>query len=123
MARGAAAVSEQFKQALDGITRVRGVRGALLVTDDDGLVIADAVMEGVRGDAVAALAASLTARMARATVGAGVGEQNFLQLQAEHGTLLTMPAPNGVLVVVLAEKDVNVGLVRLEMLRAVEAVK
>lgn len=116
-------MSEQFKQALNGITRVRGVRGALMVTDDDGLIIADAVMEGVRGDAVAALAASLSTRMTRATVGAGVGEQHFLHLQAEHGALLTMPAPNGVLVVVLADKDVNVGLVRLEMLRAAEAVK
>ncbi len=116
-------MSEQFKEALDGITRVKGVRGAIMVTDDDGLIIADAVMEGVRSDAVAALAASLSARMARATVGAGVGEQHFLHLQAENSTLLTMPAPNGVLIVVLAEKDVNVGLVRLEMLRAVEVVE
>ena len=116
-------MSEKFRVALDGITRVRGVRGALLVTDDDGLVVADAVMEGVRGDAVAALAASLATRMGKATVGAGIGEAHFLHLQSADGALLAMPAPDGVLVVVIAEKDVNVGLTRLEMLRAAEAVR
>ncbi len=116
-------MSERFRPALDGITRVRGVRGALLVTDDDGLVVADAVMESVRGGAVAALTASLVARMGKATAGAGIGEVNFIHLQAENGALLAMPAPHGVLVVVIAEKDVNVGLARLEMLRAAEAVR
>jgi len=116
-------MSEKFRRALDGITRVRGVRGALLVTSDDGLVVADAVMEGVRGGAVAALTASLAARLGKATVGAGIGEASFIHLQAEKGALLAMPAPDGVLVVVIAEKDVNVGLARLEMLQAAEAVK
>ena len=116
-------MSERFRQALDGITRVRGVRGALLVTDDDGLIIADSVMEDVRGGAVAALAASLATRMGKAAIGARIGESHFLHLQAENGALLVMPAPNGVLVVVLAERNVNVGLTRLEMLRAAEVVK
>jgi predicted regulator of Ras-like GTPase activity (Roadblock/LC7/MglB family) len=123
VAQGPTAVSESFERALDGITRVRGVRAALMVTGEDGLVIADTVMEGVRRDAVAALAASLSTRMTKAAARAGVGEQQFLHLQAEQGALLTMPASDGVLVVVLAEKEVNVGLVRLEMLRAVEVVK
>jgi predicted regulator of Ras-like GTPase activity (Roadblock/LC7/MglB family) len=94
-----------------------------MVAEDDGLVIADSVMEDVRGGAVAALAASLAARMGNAAIGAGIGESHFVHLQAENGTLLVMPAPEGVLVVVLAERNVNVGLARLEMLRAVEVVK
>ncbi|MHC5066765.1 MAG: roadblock/LC7 domain-containing protein, partial [Planctomycetota bacterium] len=87
------------------------------------LVIADAVMEGVRRGAVAALTASLANRMGKATLGAGIGEANFVHLQAESGALLAMPAPDGVLVVVFADRDVNVGLARLEMLRAAEAVR
>jgi predicted regulator of Ras-like GTPase activity (Roadblock/LC7/MglB family) len=116
-------MSGRFRQVLDNITHVRGVRGALLVTDDDGLVVADSVMEGVRGNAVAALAASLVTKMGMASRAAGVGALNFLHLQADDGALLALPAEDGVLVVVIADKDINVGLARVEMLRAAEVVK
>jgi len=115
-------VTSRFRQALDNITHVRGVRGALLVTSEDGLVVADALMEGIRGDAVAALAASLTAKLTKAAESAGVGYPHFVHLQAQDGTLVGLPTTNGVLVVVVADRQLNVGLVRLEMLRAAEAI-
>lgn len=108
--------------ALDLITRVRGVRGAMLVAGDDGLVVAEQLMEGIKGSAVAALAASLAGRLRRAMEAAGVGASVFWHLQADHGTLLVVPAASGILVVAVAEPDVNIGLVRLELLRAAEAV-
>lgn len=111
-----------FRQALDTITRVNGVRGAMLVAGDDGLVVAESLMEGVRGNAVAALAASLAKRFRTATEAAGAGSPQFLHLQANDGTLLVVPAPDGVLVVAMGDADLNVGLVRLEMLRAAEAI-
>ncbi len=40
---------------LDLVTRVPGVRAAMLVSGDDGLVVAEQLMEGVKGGAVAAL--------------------------------------------------------------------
>ena len=58
-------MTSAIERALNGLTRVRGVRGALAVSRDDGLVVADALMEGVRGPAVAALTASLTKRLGR----------------------------------------------------------
>ncbi len=112
----------QFRQALDSITRVRGVRGAMLVGGDDGLIVADALMEGVRGNAVAALAASLAKRFRKATESAGAGAPHFVHLQGDDGTLMIVPAPDGVLVVAVGDPDMNVGLVRLEMLRAAEGV-
>jgi predicted regulator of Ras-like GTPase activity (Roadblock/LC7/MglB family) len=111
-----------MNSTLDLITRVRGVRGAMLVSGDDGLVIAEQLMEGIKGSAVAALAASLAGRLRRAMDAAGLGETVFWHLQADHGTLLVVPAASGILVVAVAEPDVNIGLVRLELLRAVEAV-
>lgn len=115
-------MSVRFRQALDRITRVRGVRGAMLVAGDDGLVVAETLMENVRGNAVAALAASLAKRMRSAMQEAGCGPLHFLHLQGEAGTLIVVPAPNGVLVVTVADAGVNVGLARLEMLKAAEAV-
>ena len=49
--------------ALDRVTRIPGVRGALLVTGGDGLVVAEQLMDGVDGRAAAALTASLVGRL------------------------------------------------------------
>ena len=108
--------------ALDRITRVSGVRGAIIVTGDDGLIVADAVMDNVRREAVAALAASLVVRMTRACKSAGIGPPKFVHLQSRKGTLLAMPTARDVVVVVVADREVNVGLVRLEMQQAAELV-
>jgi predicted regulator of Ras-like GTPase activity (Roadblock/LC7/MglB family) len=115
--------------ALDLITRVRGVRGAMLVSADDGLVIAEQLMEGIKGGAVAALAASLAGRLRRAMEAAGTGTSVFWHLQAEQGALLVVPGADsggdgggGILVVAVTEPDVNIGLVRLELLRVAETV-
>jgi predicted regulator of Ras-like GTPase activity (Roadblock/LC7/MglB family) len=111
-----------FGKALDLITRVRGVRGAMLVSGDDGLVVAEQLMEGIKGPAVAALAASLAHRLRRAMEAAGAGASPFWHLQCDQGALLVVPATSGILVVAVAEPEVNVGLVRLELLRAAEVV-
>jgi predicted regulator of Ras-like GTPase activity (Roadblock/LC7/MglB family) len=112
-----------FADALDRVTRVRGVRGAMIVAGDDGLVVAEQLMEGIKGAAVAALAASLASRLRRAMEAAGVGSGVFWHLQAENGALLVVPGSSGMLVVAVAEPGVNAGLVRLELLRAAEAVE
>src|SRR5581483_11878105 len=52
-----------FAAALEIVTRVRGVRGAMLVSAGDGLVVAEQLMEGIKGPAVAALAGSLANRL------------------------------------------------------------
>lgn len=107
--------------ALDRVTRVRGVRGAMIVSGDDGLVVVAQLMEGVRGPAVAALAASLASRLRRALDAAGLGASPFWHLQAEQGALLVVPTTGGMLVVAVADPDINVGLARLELLRVAEA--
>jgi predicted regulator of Ras-like GTPase activity (Roadblock/LC7/MglB family) len=112
-----------YARTLDLVTRVRGVRGAMLVSNEDGLVVAEHLMEGIKGPAVAALAASLANRLRRAMGAGGVGASLFWHLQGEQGALLVVPAASGILVVAVAEPDVNVGLVRLELLRAAEAVR
>ncbi len=123
MARWSAGVSAHLQRALGAVTRVRGVRGALIVSRDDGLVVADALMEGIRGNAVAALAASLIRRVGEAVRASGAGTPQFLHLEATGGALLAAAAGDEMLVVAVTEVGVNVGLVRLEMIRAAEAVR
>jgi predicted regulator of Ras-like GTPase activity (Roadblock/LC7/MglB family) len=115
-------MSAALARALDRVTRVRGVRGAMLVAATDGLVIAEAAMEGVRTNAVAALTASLATRLGRAARATGVGPPGFVHLDAEQGAVLAVPAGTDLLLVTIADASVNVGLARLEMLRVVEEV-
>ncbi|MDX2192120.1 MAG: roadblock/LC7 domain-containing protein [Gemmatimonadales bacterium] len=110
------------QDALDRLTRVRGVRGALLVSTEDGLVVAEAIMEGVAAKPIAALAASTLTRLARAMPRAGLRAPQFVQLRAERGMMLAAPAGDDLLVVAIADPTVNVGLVRLELLDVVAAV-
>src|SRR5256886_6011149 len=99
------------------ITRVRGVRGAMLVSADDGLVVAEQLMEGIKGAAVAALASSLAARLRRAMEAAGVGARLFLHPPCDQGGLLGVPAPSRGLIGAGGGPGVKVGLGRLELLR------
>lgn len=116
-------MSDRFKGILDAITRVRGVRGAMIVVWQDGLIVSDSLMQGVRGNAVAALTSSVTKYAENVLLASGMGRLQFLQLQASNGVLLVVATGSEILVVAIAEPSVNVGLVRLELIRAAEAVR
>ncbi|HEX3236095.1 MAG TPA: roadblock/LC7 domain-containing protein [Gemmatimonadales bacterium] len=105
--------------ALDRVTRVPGVRGALLVAGSDGLVVAEQLMDGVDGRAAAALTASLVGRLSRAAECAGMQPPAFVHLKGEAGSVLAAPAAADLVLVAVVGPDANVGLARLEMLDAV----
>ena len=107
-----------WSEALTDITRIPGVRGALVVSREDGLVVADALMEGVDGNAVAALAASLAARMRGVTTVLGQPEPVLLVLGGTEGILLLAPGLSGLLLVAVAGAEVNVAELRLGVLAA-----
>jgi predicted regulator of Ras-like GTPase activity (Roadblock/LC7/MglB family) len=107
---------------LERLCAVRGLRGAVIVSASDGLVVAESLMEGVDGKAVAALAASLVTRLRRAVHAAGRHAPAFVQLAAEHGSVLAAPAGEDLLLVAIAGPDANVGLARLELLSAARTV-
>jgi predicted regulator of Ras-like GTPase activity (Roadblock/LC7/MglB family) len=96
------------------------VRGALLIAGEDGLVVAEAVMEGVRANAVAALSGSLARRVRRTADAAGVGFPQFIHLQATGGAICAVPAADGTLIVAIADPAVNIGLLRLALLKVAE---
>jgi len=104
--------------ALDRVTRIPGVRGVLLVTGGDGLVVAEQLMDGVDGRAAAALTASLVGRLSRAAQSAGMRPPAFVHLRGDAGSVLAALAPADLVLVAVVGPDANVGLARLEMLEA-----
>ena len=112
-------MKSQFSQKLESLGRIRGVVGAMIVGESDGLVVDAILQSDIRGEVVAALAASLYRRARLAATEAGLGSRGFLQLDAEHGRVCA--AGMGELVLVtIAETHANAGLIRSEMLRNVE---
>jgi predicted regulator of Ras-like GTPase activity (Roadblock/LC7/MglB family) len=114
-------MTDHLTHSLERLSRIRGVRGAMFVAAEDGLGVAHLLMEGLNGKALAAFAASLARKVSGAAAATGAGHVRFVQVPAERGTLLVALAPRDLIVVALAEPGVNVGLARLEMMRAAEA--
>ncbi|HEY6826205.1 MAG TPA: roadblock/LC7 domain-containing protein [Gemmatimonadaceae bacterium] len=108
-----------MRDAVDRLSRQRGVRASLIVSENDGLVVDSSLRFGEDGERVAALAASIY-RKARLSAGAAhLGAVSFLQLDADRGRLCAVGRDDLVLVVV-AEPSANVGLIRVELFKAVE---
>jgi predicted regulator of Ras-like GTPase activity (Roadblock/LC7/MglB family) len=109
-----------YTTLLESLTRLRGIRGAMVVAAQDGLVVAESLMGGVKGPTLAAVAASLAGRAADLSARAGFGSPRFLHMQATDGSLLIAPASADLVLVAVAGRDVPLGLLRLEMLRMAE---
>ena len=115
-------MTDIFTEAVERLSRVTGVRGALVVETDAGVPIIAELADGIDGDVVAALAASLFRRTNKAAQTAAFGNLRTLQLEADVGHVIVADGGD-VLIVVIAEKTAQLGLVRLEAHRAAEALQ
>lgn len=109
-------MSDPMRKSLAGLTRVAGVRGAVVVDADAGVPVASELRSGVSETALAALAGSLFRRSADATTASGLGRVRTLQLEAAGGHIV-VAATGALLVVTLAEASAQLGMVRLQTAR------
>ena len=108
-----------FADLLGALIRQRGVTGALVVSEADGIVVDSNVRIGLKAEVLAALSASLYRRARLAAQAAGYGEATFLQLEASQGRLCAV-GRNDLVLVAVTEPGANVGLVRMEMLNGLQ---
>lgn len=116
-------MSDAFAAAVERISRITGVRGALLVDTEAAVPVLADLSEGINGTAVAALAASLFRRVAQASEGARFGPLASMQLEADDGYVIAVGAgaDGELMLVAVAERDAQLGMIRIEALRAAEA--
>lgn len=114
-------MSSEFAPALDALIRHRGVHASMVVSERDGIVVDSNLQIGQRGDRLAALAASLHRKARLAARAAGLGHAAFMQLEAERGRVFAAGGHDDLVLVVVADPSANVGLIRVEMLKCVEA--
>lgn len=104
-------------QVLNDLNKTPGITGSMVV-GNDGIVIAADLATGFEGETVGALAASITTNIQKSLDRLRTSPLSQVTIEADDGKMFFTDAGPGILVVT-AEKDVNIGLIRLEIKNAV----
>lgn len=103
----------RWEGMLREITGIMGVRGALIVSADDGLVVAESAMDGLETTDVAAFAAALISRAQRTAHAMRCAPPTRVHVSAESGTLFAVAGAEPLWLVAVADTSVELGRLRL----------
>lgn len=106
-----------FPALLEPLERLPGMRGALVVSREDGLVVSGALHPGINPAAVAALSASLARRIDRLTGALGQSPVPLFELAGTEGTLVAAPARAGLMLVAVIAREADRSAVHRHLLR------
>ena len=104
-----------LQSLLEPASTIPGVIGAVIVSRDDGLVVAGSFQPHLNGAAVAALAAGLMRRAGNLAAALGRPEPGLLELAGSEGTLLAVPAEPGLLLVAVTARGADLTPARREL--------
>jgi predicted regulator of Ras-like GTPase activity (Roadblock/LC7/MglB family) len=107
------------QQATTALSHIPGVRGAMVVDAQAGVPVTAELANEVPGPAIAAFASALFRRSGQAIRSAGYGALGVVQLEAGDGDVVVI-GNDVLLVVVLAEPDAQLGLVRMQAQKVAE---
>lgn len=108
-------------QVLNDLNKTPGITGSMVV-GNDGIVIASDLESGFESETVGALAASITTNIQKSLDRLRTSPLSQVTIEADDAKLFFTDAGLGILVVT-AEKDVNIGLIRLEIKNAIGRLK
>lgn len=108
-------------QVLSELNKTSGITGSMVV-GNDGIVIAADLSTSFEGDTVGALAASITSNIQKSLERLQTSNLRQVTIEAENGKLFFTDSGRGILVVT-TERDINIGLIRLEIKNAVNKLK
>ncbi|HVP07256.1 MAG TPA: roadblock/LC7 domain-containing protein [Candidatus Acidoferrum sp.] len=104
-------------QVLNELNKTPGVTGSMVV-GNDGIVIAADLEAGFESETVGALAASITSNIQKSLDRLRTSPLTQVTIEADEAKLFFTDAGLGILVVT-TEKNVNIGLIRLEIRNAI----
>ena len=108
-------------EILSELNKTSGVTGSMVV-GSDGILIAADLDASFEGETVGALAASITSNIQKSLDRLDTRSLKQVTIESEEAKLFFTDAGLGILVVT-TEKDVNVGLIRLEIKNAIERLR
>ena len=108
-------------EILSELNKTTGITGSMVV-GNDGIVIAANLQENVEDDTIGALAASITANIHKSLKRLQSSPLKHVTIEADDAKLFFSDAGLGILVVT-TDKEVNIGLIRLEIKNAISRLK
>jgi predicted regulator of Ras-like GTPase activity (Roadblock/LC7/MglB family) len=102
---------------LSDLNKTSGVKGSMLV-GSDGIIIAADLDSQYEDETVGAMSASIVSSVSKAMERLKAETPAQITVEADHGKLFLADAGIGILTVI-TEKEVNIGLIRLEMKNAI----
>lgn len=105
-----------MRKIVEDLIRVDGVIGSLLV-GKDGLVVASTLLDEEDAEILGAMSAAVFGEIDKATKRIGVGTLLDSIIDADQGSILMLESRELILVVI-TQRMVNLGLVKMEMRRA-----
>lgn len=109
-----------MRRIVEDLIRVEGVIGSLLV-GKDGLVVASTLLDEEDAEILGAMSAAVFGEIDKATKRIGVGTLVDSIIDAKDGSILLLEARELILVVI-TQRIVNFGLVKMEMRRAAKRI-
>jgi predicted regulator of Ras-like GTPase activity (Roadblock/LC7/MglB family) len=103
-------------EVLSELNKTPGITGSMVV-GNDGIVIAADLATGLESETVGALAASITSNIAKSLDRLHTEPLRQVTIEANDAKLFFTDVGLGILVVT-TEKEVNIGLIRLEIKNA-----
>jgi len=107
----------ELEEVIRSLTAVSDIRAAAVVRRD-GLIITHSLPEGVDPRTTAAMTAAIVGTSEMATVQLGQGRFEQALIESEGGKLVSTGAGDQALVIALAYKDANLGLVLMALQKA-----
>ncbi len=106
---------------LSELNKTTGITGSMVV-GNDGIVIAADLQENLEDDTIGALAASITSNIHKSLQRLQTSPLKQVTIEADDAKLFFTDAGMGILVVT-TEKEVNIGLIRLEIKNAISKLR
>jgi len=103
-------------QILEELNKTSGITGSMIV-GNDGIVIAADLDTSFEEETIGALAASITSNITKSMDRLQQSSLRQVTIEAESGKLFLAGGEVGILVVT-AQREVNIGLIRLEIKNA-----
>ncbi|MGC8873556.1 MAG: roadblock/LC7 domain-containing protein [Chloroflexia bacterium] len=110
-----------MRKIVEDLLRVDGVVGSLLV-GKDGLVVASTLLDPEDAEILGAMSAAVYGEVDKATKRIGVGSLSDAIINAQDGAVLLQES-HDLILVVITQRTVNLGLVKMEMRKAAARIK
>ena len=110
-----------MRRIVEDLLRVDGVVGSLLV-GKDGLVVASTLLDAEDAEILGAMSAAVYGEIDKATKRIGVGGLTDAIINAHDGLVMILES-HDLILVVITQRTVNIGLVKMEMRKAAGRIK